>query len=178
MKNCILLILLVANVFVFSQDDSTKVMKKLKRNVVFGEIGGNGLYGSLNYNRTTRRIGKKVRLSFRLGIAPNTEPRNNGNPIEPLAEIGMLLGKAASYFELGLGASIHSYTETNYSRSGKLLSSRLVWNPYKTLRLGCRFQKPEGGIFYCAALTPVLGENPFTGSSGFLWFGFGMGYCF
>lgn len=174
-KNVILLFFVVKNLIIFAQINNKETPQKIKKNSVFVELGGNGFIGSVNYDRITGPIIPIIKMSLRLGLGPNIIPRAY-YPIVPLVETNLLFGKNKHYFELGFGLNFYTEKVTTYSRT--MQRTDIYWGPYKTIRLGYRFQKSNGGVFFRGGLTPIIGANEFSGSSGFLWGGLSIGYGF
>lgn len=145
-------------------------------NAVFGEVGGNGVYCSINYDRVTKPITPLFKISLRLGIAPNVEIAPN-YPIAPLIEVNLLLGRNKHYFEMGASSCFFSLKQEIYGKYG-YEGTKKSWYTANYIRFGYRFQKPNGGIFLRAGLTPLVGYNEFSLGSMFLWGGLSVGYSF
>ncbi len=176
-KLLILLFFISKAVIISGQNNDKAVTQNSKKNSVFIEGGGNGFLGSVNYDRITGPIFEKLKISFRIGIGQNIVPFSYSPtlPIAPLVELNLLFGKEKHYFETGFGVNFSSSTDDNYygfhSTSPKRVTTLF---PYETFRLGYRYQKPNGGLFFRAAFTPNFGSQ----LSGFFWIGVSLGYSF
>jgi hypothetical protein len=109
----------------------------IKRNTIYIEIGGQGIFGSLNYDRLFR-VKKKVKTSFSCGVATfGNYTANNydeywGIPLS----YNFLFGKRNSHLELGIGFTVFAevYLDLyNYNTIHKLHSTASIL--YKFCRL-------------------------------------------
>ena len=136
------------------------------RNALYGELGGNGTYYSFNDDRSLYQ-----KNAFALGgrIGFSLYPQDHFTqffPVLPL-ELNALLGKNKHHLEVGLGITPHQeyrfkvdQTEGNIAQAGREV------NWFNTLRLGYRYQKPEGGLLVRTGLTPILfDDNTFEPSA-------------
>lgn len=134
----------------------------IKKNSVYVEFLGSSPYlYNLSYDRILLSEGKTI-LSAALGIQnffhiQEDNPLNSRFSMTP--QVNLLFG-AKHYLEVGIGAHF--------------LSLQDVAIPF---RLGYRFQKDEGGLFFKAALTPLfLPEPGFFGKQFLPWAGLSIGY--
>ena len=146
--------------FVFSQHDSVR----MKKNTFFLEALGNGAgILSLNYDRLIP-LNSFYAISLRGGIAYV----NSGYLSFP-ALINVITGKGNNHFELGIG---ETFENNVYVKKGN-------YQITTTLDLGYRFQKPDGGIFFKCAYTPIFYNSQDSFSKIFwLYIGLGIGYTF
>ena len=137
----------------------------IKRNTVYFEAFGQGLYDAFSFDRMYR-VDKKVKSSFSAGltIIPSGELLVLATPIS----YNYIFGSKNHHLELGLGFT------PMYLRQGKIQaseyyndaqgnlqirdykSSRTDVYTYFTPKIGYRFQKAEGGFFMRVTLTPPL----------------------
>lgn len=157
----------------FGDIKSFRKEQKLKfadfeNNTVFFEGLGNGMFGSLNYDRIFYR--KNIfSASFRIGFA--------------MFETGGLLPMELNLFWTGKKPAFHTELGFGYTP--------LVWADYNMmlafLRFGFRYQQPKGGLFFRVAFTPLYqfeynyidsysGNTGFDGGFFLPWMGFSVGY--
>ncbi|WP_209332825.1 hypothetical protein [Lunatimonas salinarum] len=132
------------------------------KNSVYLEVGGNAGWYSLNYGRIFYQKGI-LKLSASAGISMwphntseqpyNTSKTNYLLPSIPL-EFSAFLGNSKHHLEIGSG--ITPYLSVTVKRDPDFLSStdKIYLGTYIPLRLGYRYQKPEGGFFFRIAYTP------------------------
>ena len=129
--------ILVIFILSFSIQVSAQVTS---RNAVFAELGGNGYYYSLNYERTFSK-----NLLIRAGIGAASK-----NLIVPVLA-GKCIGKGNHFLELSAGVTF---------ATGKADSPGFEESSYTTQQLfavafiGYRFQKPEKKFLFRVGYTP------------------------
>ncbi|OJJ19232.1 hypothetical protein BKI52_20690 [marine bacterium AO1-C] len=123
--------------------------KKIKRvNSFFLEGGGNGIYGSVNYDKVINYNAFALSLRIGAGVYPSdTQNDNNIYPIIPL-EINTLWGRKNHFIEGGLGVSTLFLYPINSQENFRYLFLGFA-------RIGYRLQK-DNGMFLRIAFTPVL----------------------
>lgn len=142
---------------------------EIKRNTVYIEAFGQGLYNSLSFDRLGN-IDKKVKTSFSAGITliPSSELSVFAIPVS----YNYLFGQGNHHLELGLGftpmylksSGIHAsigYTDANgVAQYDEFIGYTNEFYSFFTPKVGYRYQKPDGGIFFRATFTPpVAGFN-------------------
>lgn len=151
----------------------------IKRNTVYFEVFGQGLYDAFSFDRLYR-VDKKVKSSFSAGltIIPSGELLVLATPIS----YNYIFGSKNHHLELGLGftpmylrmgniQAAHYY----YDAAGNLLVHEYIGHrteiyTYFTPKIGYRFQKAEGGFFMRVTLTPpVAGINKIGSTKGELY---------
>jgi len=123
----------------------------VRRNTFFLELGGNGMFYSLNYdrillNRDTWKLSGRVGALY-LPLFGAGNRQMVGGPVE----ISYLRGRGRHFLELGLGGTVVYDT---YALSDSRINDLAVM---AVARIGYRHQKPEGGFFYKVGFTPLLG---------------------
>lgn len=137
----------------------------LQKNTIYTELGSNGSFYSINFDQIFMAT-DNFRLSGRIGLGlTNGIFSGDIDPIIPL-ETNLWWGGNNHYFETGLGiTAAFGIEETSPSlsqerESGVRFNSPVSGKEYKSLyintRLGYRYQKPEGGFFFRAGITPTL----------------------
>lgn len=168
-------LLLLALTLGFEGHTQTEPEAFTAKNAVYLEIGGNAGWYSLNYGRIFYQKGM-LKLSGSAGFSmwrhnTSEQPYNTSKtiywlPTLPL-EISAFFGKSKHHLEIGTG--ITHYLSVTVRRDPDFLrsSDKIYFGAYIPLRLGYRYQKPEGGFFFRAAYTPVF-ELPILEGNDFL----------
>ncbi|MBI4930746.1 MAG: hypothetical protein HY841_08290 [Bacteroidetes bacterium] len=156
--------------------DSLKALKALdtipKRNTIYAELGGQAGIYSLNYDRIFR-VNKKVKnsVSFGLELFPSRYDFILFTPVS----YNFLFAKKNSHLELGIGLTIFSnrykvnpntyYTSPYISNStiGRGTDYILFASP----KIGYRYQRLQGGIFFKVAFSPIINIVAYYGSAKF-----------
>lgn len=170
MKKYFLIILCLSSILMnkncFAQDNTFEV-KGL--HTVYVEVYGNAFEGyTIGYDYALK-LHEKHKLSFNCGFGYVPDLDNFFNFFDfPIAtEISYLYGKE-HHLELGVGATCNA---NFWSSKGGFY--RADWlTPF---RIGYRFQKDDGDLFFKAAATPFIWWNL---SSFMPWFGVAVGYTF
>ena len=159
MKWLVNLMLLFLSAWCFSQEPSDNISKENQkvnyaRNSIYLECLGTGLFSSLNYDRLFN-TSKKLVNSYSIGFSywgkikeAESSRLYLGIPIS----YNFLFGKKNNHFEIGTAITL-SYlrvTENISTFDEELLLSLF------SIKLGYRYQKPLGGIFFRATLTPFI----------------------
>ena len=151
---------------------------KLKKNTIFLEFMGNGFIYSVNYDRLFD-VSKKIKMSSRIGFHfTNKFPFQYYRTISVPIEIsGMYPFYGNKHFlEIGLGLT--------YLNSNDLYTNHTEHVIAFVPRIGYRFQKPEGGLFFKLGFTPLydwIVLNPNLKVFHHNWFlsgGLGIGHTF
>jgi hypothetical protein len=179
----------------------------IKRNTIYGELFGQGLYNSISFDRLYR-MDKKVKSSFTAGFSlfPSDNLFVFGLPIS----YNLLVGKKNHFMELGLGFTtmyekseifIGVYNPISNQTSNKDYFHTVNFYTYFTPKFGYRYQRANGGFFFRTTFTPFLAginrigyktkrgigkysryeyfDNAVSfGEPVFPWVGVGIGYTF
>lgn len=155
--------------------DSTSVVRK---NTVFAEVGGNGVIYSINYDRLFD-VSEKFKLSGRIGVHfTNKFPLRYYRTISFPVEFSGLYSfyKKKHFIEFGSGLTyLNSFDNVTRHTEDIIILA---------LRLGYRFQRPEGGFFMKIGFVPlydwlVINPDPNVPHHTWLFFGgLGIGYTF
>ena len=113
--------------------------EKFSRNAFYIDILGNSLPIAFSYDHYWTKNGF---LNISTSIGGMYLPFNNFPTANGTAEINLLFGKGRNMFEysIGLTYAYLDYSSESFSGTYHLLNN--------TLRLGYRYQKPEGGFFF------------------------------
>lgn len=173
-KNIFLLIILLTPVLTFGQDTIT--VSALKRNSIYIEVSGQGLYPSLSFDRLYR-IDKKIKTSFTTGLT--LIPTSSLFVLSAPVSYNWLFSHKKHHLELGLGLTImylregnidaaRGYTDENgVYRYERFVGHENNFFSYITPKIGYRLQKPSGGLFLRITITPHLaGVSSYRGIKG------------
>jgi hypothetical protein len=139
MRKFFFFLLVLFSTFCFGQKDTTHIAK----NTFYIEVEGNGLLGSINYERLIYNE-KSKSLSLRIGFLPFYEKSASfiAVPLECCAFFG-----DKHFLDIGLGLSYyHGLSEYRYNPQIQL-PDHMFGGLYFIPRIGYRFQKANGGFF-------------------------------
>jgi hypothetical protein len=147
-KRTLLLFILIG---AFLEGTAQQVVQSLPKNTFFLELGGNGMFYSLNYDRIlldrpTWKIAARIGGMYFPGLG-----ESNRHMIGLPLEISYLKGRNNHHLEVGLGFT--SVYDT-YPLAETQLRELAVMG---VGRIGYRYQKREGGLFFKTGFTPLLG---------------------
>lgn len=131
------------------------------RNLLFVELGGNGLLYTFNYDRTFTQ-----RMTARIGLGTWKEDKNpevtgtDGREAALLLLMNYLIGCGANRLEVGAGP-VYFYDEADGDHAGV------------TATLGYRYQPLSRGFSVRVGATPVWSDGEF-----WPWGGLSVGYGF
>lgn len=123
----------------------------IKRNTLFIEVGGNSPLYSFNYDRILiKRITWK--LAGRIGVMYFNDNRglieNSENHISSIPlELSFLQGKSNHNLEIGVGITPLAKEYSDEAKKGFFKVATFG-------RIGYRYQKSNGGLFFKAGFTP------------------------
>ena len=143
-------------------------------NSVYLELGGNGIIGSLNYERLIP-VGDYFAFAGRVGGLYLPDRNENYGYMFP-AEVSMLLGKNALKFEAGFGYTYFNYIDREHGETDDF--SNPEKNLIPVLRLGTRRQIGQSPFFLRSAFTFLFIESVTLGKFPIPWLGFSAGYSF
>lgn len=160
---CLLFIMLAASLQLEAQESAPPATAK---NAVYLELGGNGVYYSLNYEKIFYQRGL-FKSAARIGVSAfpkniETETKTYWDAALPLELIG-LIGRSKHHLELGVGYTPYYYADTKFEIGSRGFEfDRYRYSAVMPFRLGYRYQKPEGGFLFRAGYMPVLSFHPDT----------------
>lgn len=190
MKKYIWIILL----FMFTQlswvssQDAEKI--EFKHNTFYAEIfGTSGSLFSFNYDRIIANNNNNLFIDLTMGVGylPSIK---DWNPVLgiPLS-LNISKGHCFHYFEFGLGLTYASgivQSQVTFDPSGGSQNSSTTSESLKAIwcsaRIGYKYQRPTGGLFFRVGFTPLLKLKTFstfnTNDNIIPLFGLGVGYTF
>ena len=132
------------------------------KNAAYVELAGNGIFYSLNYERIIHQKGV-FKSAARVGFT--AMPLKVGGDTYwsaalPLELIG-LIGRNRHHLELGIGYTPYYYAVGKF----EIGSSGEEFDRYRLtsllpLRVGYRYQKPDGGFFFRIGYLPSMDFTP------------------
>ena len=149
---------------------------EVSRNLIFVELGGNGILYTVNYDR-----GLTDNLHVRIGIGHLAEGANpiSTGPSDLAAQPATTLPVLVSYVRgdrshrLEVGAGVTVLRSAGMPAMGRIAARPSDLSIMATGVIGYRYVPREGGFTYRAGFTPLLSAG------GFLpWAGLSFGYLF
>ena len=129
-----------------------------QKNAFYGEVGGQGIFFSLNYDRrityTTSGFGFRVGVGYDVSI----DPTYMSIPVG----VYYMVGGEGNFFEAGAGATYVNIT--NVPPGQKVDFANKNWTGdqkflFGTLNIGYRHQPKESHLNFRAGLTPMFGRT-------------------
>jgi hypothetical protein len=153
MRKLVLIISLIfASGIIFGQTETLKKYKgeKYKRNSFYLEILGNSLPATVNFEHIWTKWG-----GFNIGttVGGSYFPINDKKLANGTFEVNLLCGRSKHMFEFSIG---RTYAYFNYYPEVDLKKEYHIWN--STVRLGYRYQKPTGGLFFRTGIVSNTSE--------------------
>ncbi len=173
MKKIIFILCLFFSLSASAQSADT--VRILPKNAIYFELLGNGILGSINYERMFRQKGT-WRIAGRIGLGGYPAILNRPSPWHVIVptELLFLKGRKNRFLELGVGLTtgLVWYTENINSTE---YHEQFVAVPM--LRIGYRYQSKNGFVFR-AGLLGIFGFNPNRKIAAAPWLGFSFGKSF
>jgi hypothetical protein len=181
-KSLLLLVLVFVFAISFGATAQTEPETFTAKNAVYLEVGGSSGRYAVNYSKIFHQKGK-VKLNASAGFSMWHHRLNSKTtwlPVVPL-EISALYGKSNHHLELGMGVT--SYLTRSLAFDSETFENidKVVFDAAIPLRIGYRFQKPQGGFFFRLGYTPIINfPTGGRGGWGFLpyWAGISLGKSF
>ncbi|MHA7130252.1 hypothetical protein [Algoriphagus namhaensis] len=161
-------------------ENSTQIVKA--KHAIFGELGGTSTGYAINYSYI---FYQKRKLKFAAGVGFSLRHQEQDVRIASgflipsfSTEITALWGKSKGHLELGTGfVAYRSKQFIFYEDFPGNIRERVYWGKTIAPRIGYRYQKPDGGLFFRAAYTPWVRFKNLEGDGervNFLAFGIGL----
>ena len=170
-KHLTVFIILLLAFIAYSQEHTNHPFQN--KNSFQVDLGGHGLFYSLNYERILLN-GGKFKTASQVGISyypPKAGMRDIWIPIG----INELFSFGNHHLETGIGYM----PIIEASRDLELQVREWFWSNLMTGRIGYRYQKPGGRLILRAAFTPVLEVDPLVHGGEFHPLGgISVGYSF
>ncbi len=159
---------LLVFIILFSQVSNVLSQEQKANNSVYIELGGNGLYYSVNYERILLRTGF-ANYALRGGMS-FFKMNTNRNIFSWPLELNVIFGQKKSHIEFAPGYTLIHESELGENHFGSILF----------LRIGYRYQKSTKGFIFRVGFTPYTDflidfwDTPQLS----LWGGISVGYAF
>jgi hypothetical protein len=131
------------SLFSFGQRPKNRITPNT--NSIYIEFFGQGIVGSLNYEHMIQH--KKIKTSSTIGVITIPSLREGGIAGIPFS-YNVIFGNKKSHFEVGTGLSIAAYSENGALYQLRTDPKNMDYYTYFTPKIGYRWQKPEGGLFF------------------------------
>ncbi len=156
------------------------LLKSIKRNTIYLELAGQGGFYSVGYDRIMHASPKKIN-SLSLGISYLPYNYNDHKTMAYSAALS-LNTVYSRRLELGIGVTnmnIIEDTYTSYHKDNHSSTERSTLF-FLTPKIGFRYQRPTGGLFFRASLMAMV--NVFKGyyfyNRLYPWAGISVGHSF
>ncbi|WPR76406.1 hypothetical protein [Algoriphagus sp. NG3] len=139
----------------------------IARNAVYLEVGGSSGRYAANYSKIFHQKGK-LKLNASAGFSmwrnEKLDSRTSWLPAIPL-EVTAFYGKSNHHLEMGFGFTSFLGTSLAIDSETYETIDKVVFSAAIPLRIGYRYQKPEGGFFFRVGYTPIIDFPPRTGGN-------------
>lgn len=166
LKFCVVILVLFhfSNSHVFAQKEAETFTAK---NAIYLEVGGSSGIYAINYSKIFHQKGKlKLNASAGFSMLPNEkiDSKTIWLPAIPI-EVSALYGKSNHHLEMGFGFTSYLDKTTAIDSETFELSDEVVFGAVIPVRIGYRYQKPEGGFFFRVGYTPLFNVPVRAGKS-------------
>jgi hypothetical protein len=152
---CFGLVLLTLPFQAFSQKEAETFTSK---KAVYLEVGGSSGRYAINYSKIFHQKGK-LKLNASAGFSMWRNQINDFEtiwlPVIPL-EVTAFYGRSNHHLEMGFGFTSLLDRTLDFDSETLELEDKVVLDAYIPLRVGYRYQKPEGGFFFRVGYTPII----------------------
>jgi len=167
----------------------TKSEEFTAKNAVYLEVGGNAGRYAASYARIFHQNGM-LKLSASAGFSMWRDDRSelpyytsktiHWLPTLPL-EFSALFGRSSHHLELGTGITTYLTVIGRRDQATSQFRDKVTLDAVIPLRVGYRYQKPEGGFFFRVGYTPYISID--FNNEGYrklfpLWAGISLGKSF
>jgi hypothetical protein len=166
-KSSLLLVLVIGFSISFGATAQTEPEIFTAKNAVYLEVGGSSGRYAINYSKIFHQKGK-LKLNASAGFSmwrnEKLDSRTSWLPVIPL-ELTALYGKSNHHLEMGFGFTSFLGTSLDLVSGSFEFREKVVLDAFIPLRVGYRYQKPEGGFFFRVGYTPIIDFPPRTGGN-------------
>lgn len=165
--------------FAYGQENN---IKEIKKNTVYTEfLGTSATVASIHYDRIIKKFKKSYfDLGLGLGYFPPVGAATYPN-YGIAGSFNWTTGINNNHFEVGIGLTYSSgFLQETHGSDHKTMEALM-----SSFRIGYKYQKPEGGIFFRVGLTPLVKLKEFSSlDDGEIFYkfwpliGIGAGYTF
>lgn len=168
-KSSLLLVLVFALFISFGARAQTKAETFTAKKAVYLEVGGSSGRYAINYGKIFHQKGK-LKLNANAGFSMWRNKINDFKtiwlPVIPL-EVTAFYGRSNHHLEMGFGFTSLLDRTLDFDSETLELEDKVVLDAYIPLRVGYRYQKPEGGFFFRVGYTPII-ILPTSGREGWI----------
>ena len=163
-----LLVIFGALFFFISMESKAQSKAELftAKNIVYLDLGGNAGQYAFNYGRVFHQKGK-LKLSASVGFSmwyQGSISNTRWLPAIPV-ELTAFYGKSNHHLEIGAGVTSYLGNSIYFDQETFESVDKVVLSAFIPLRVGYRYQKPEGGFFFRVGYTPIIDFPPRTGGN-------------
>ncbi len=166
-KSSLLLILVFALAISFGARAQTETETFTAKNAIYLEVGGSSGRYAINYSKIFHQKGK-LKLNASAGFSmwrnEKLDSRTSWLPVIPL-EVTAFYGKSNHHLEMGFGFTSFLGTSLDLVSGTFEFRDKVVFGAFIPLRVGYRYQKPEGGFFFRVGYSPIIDFPPRTGGN-------------
>ncbi|REG94539.1 hypothetical protein [Algoriphagus antarcticus] len=166
-NSSLLLVLIFAIAISFGARAQTETETFTAKNAVYLEVGGSSGRYAVNYSKIFHQKGK-LKLNASAGFSmwrnEKLDSKTSWLPVIPL-EVTALYGKSNHHLEMGFGFTSFLSTSLKLVSETFEFRDKVVFGAFIPLRVGYRYQKPEGGFFFRVGYTPIIDFPPRTGGN-------------
>ncbi len=149
------LVFLIFSQSTFAQNEPEPFTAK---KAIYFEVGGSSGRYAINYSKIFHQKGK-LKLNASAGFSMWRDQINDFKtiwlPVIPL-EVTALYGKSSHHLEMGFGFTSYLSRTLDFDSEKLELEDKVVFGAVIPLRIGYRYQKPEGGFFFRVGYTPFF----------------------
>ncbi|MBC6368054.1 hypothetical protein [Algoriphagus sp. AK58] len=161
---CLFILVFSSHFSVFAQSEPESFTAK---HAVYLEVGGSSGRYAINYSKIFHQNGKlKLNASAGFSMWRNElkDFKTIWLPVVPL-EVSALYGKSKHHLEMGFGFTSLLDRGLEFKSESLELKDRVAIDAFIPLRVGYRYQKPDGGFFFRIGYTPIINFPPRTGGN-------------
>lgn len=145
--------------FSFSNESLAQTMAVTftAKNAVYLDLGGNAGQYAFSYGRVFHQKGK-LKLSASAGFSMWYQGSGSNTrwlPAIPV-ELTAFYGKSNHHMELGAGVTSYLGSILYFDQETFETVDKVVFGAILPVRIGYRYQKPEGGFFFRVGYTPLI----------------------
>lgn len=140
------------------------------KNIVYLDLGGNAGQYAFTYGRVFHQKGK-LKLSASAGFSmwyQGSISNTRWLPAIPV-ELTAFYGKSKHHLELGAGVTSYLGNSIYFDEETFESVDKVVFGAIIPVRIGYRYQKPEGGFFFRVGYTPFFDVPVREGKSWFFY---------
>jgi len=152
-KSYFVYMFLVLGIFANAQTDT--LFKRIKKHTIFLELGGQGGFYSIGYDHIYQ-TDAKLKKSFSIGLSVSPLPTELVSVPAMMYCVPLSINAVRfRYFEYGIGIT-PSVLQRTYTQFGSNSEYQLSPMFFITPKMGFRYQKDNGGLFFRVSVIPMI----------------------